>query len=79
MLTSDKIIDIITKLNDGKFIFECAGKEEEFVKNYINFKKYQLSLKNKKNSNLEKILEWDNELHHRYLKWSRICKIRQIC
>ena len=79
MLTSEKIINKLYKLNHGKYVFNRIGKEEDFVRTYISFKKYQKSLSNRKNGKGIIRRDWDNELHIRYAKFIHNVEIHKVC
>ncbi len=77
MLTKDKIIDRLTKLNHGRFVFKCVGTEEDFVRTYAEFKKYHLSLQNKK-GNLALRHYWNDILGKKYREFIKNCYLKQI-
>ena len=77
MLTVDKIIYKLTKANNDRFIFKCIGKDEDFVKTYTDFKKYQLSLRNMKNGG-DRFVSWNEELHRRYNRFIKNCWFKKI-
>lgn len=79
MLTSEKIINKLYELNHGEFIFSCIGKEEDFIKTYVSFKKYQLALNNKKNGMSRNRLRWDKVLRYRYENFIRNVKLHRVC
>ena len=72
MLTSDKIINDIAKANNGKVLIRRTGKEEDFVKSYLEFRKYSMSLTNKKNTN---VTIFDAELRSKYDNFMKYCSI----
>ena len=75
MLTSDKIINGIAKANNGNVLIKRTGKEEDFVKSYVEFRKYSMSLTNKKNKKGTDVNMLDAELHSKYNNFMKYCSI----
>lgn len=77
MLTKDEIIDRLTKLNHGRFVFKCVGTEEDFVRTYVNYKKFQFSLQNKKGDGNMR-LYWNGKLISKRLEFTKHCNFKMI-